>query len=208
MALNRESPDAPRRSEPDTWELVKRVQEGDREAGDLLCRRYGPRVARLTSRLFSFGRAGKADTEDVVQSVMREVLSHLDGFEYRSEAAFARWIVSIVESKIKAYRRYWSAQCRSIKREEVRSADDFAAGGTTPSEVLRRKETRELVRKAICDLPERQRRLFIARVILELPWNLVAQAEGITVAAAQMAVSRAKKRLRSRLRNLAEFAGD
>ena len=191
-----------RREGPSSWELIVRIQRGDREAGEVLCRRYGPRVVKLVHRLARRRPRGKVDTEDLVQSSLREVFQHLDRFEYRDEASFVAWISRIVEDKIRSSARYWASKRRARAREDGRNVDGLVGRGPTPSQEARRREETDLLYGAIDKLRARQRRIVVNRMILGLPWEVVASAEGTTVAAAQMALSRAKKTLAGILKQL------
>lgn len=96
---------------PPTWELIRQIQAGDRQAADILCRRYGPRVARLVRRSIGRRLRARLETQDLVQSAFLEVLRGLPGFTYRGEAAFLAWPAAIVERMILALP--WEAIARA-----------------------------------------------------------------------------------------------
>ena len=187
---------------PATWSLIRRIQAGDRKAGDLLCLRWGPRVARLVRRHLSRRPRGKLETDDLVQSSLRELFDNIDRFTYRGEAAFVAWIGRIVENKIRCSARYWNAKGRSVKREEPVGVEFVAGDGPTPSQEVRRIEDNEHLHRAIDRLPARQRRVVIHRKILELPWEAIAEASNTTVRGAQMLLTRAMKGLARELKHL------
>ena len=188
--------------QPRTGELIARLQRGDREAGEILCKRYGNRVVRLVRRFLRSRPRRKLETDDLVQSSLRELFVHLDQFNYRGEGAFICWVDKIVENKIRATLRYWSAKARSAQREEARDVNFLPQDGPTPSQEIHRTEEKEFLYRAIERLPDRQRRVVINRMLLELPWAAIARADDTTERAAQMLLNRARKQLAEELRKL------
>ena len=71
--------------------------------------------------------AAKESSADLVQSVCREVIEHIDRFEHRSEAGFRQWLYRTAERKIIDRFRYYTADKRDAGRET--RADDLADGG-------------------------------------------------------------------------------
>jgi RNA polymerase sigma-70 factor (ECF subfamily) len=59
----------------------------------------------------------KESNADIVQSVCREVLEHIDRFEHRSEAGFKQWLYRTAERKIIDRYRYYTADKRDAARE-------------------------------------------------------------------------------------------
>ena len=96
----------------DSLDLLARLEAGDRDAVDALLRRNLPGL-RTYVRLHSgpLLRAREA-SGDLVQSVCREVLTHLDRFRYPSEAGFRQWLFVTALRKIRRRYEYWGAQRR------------------------------------------------------------------------------------------------
>ena len=61
-----------------TWELIERIQKGDKEAGEVLYERYGPRVFRLVRRAMGPRLRAKLASVDLVQSSLRQVFTQID----------------------------------------------------------------------------------------------------------------------------------
>jgi len=59
----------------------------------------------------------KESNADIVQSVCREVLEHIDRFAHRSEAGFKQWLYRTAERKIIDRYRYYTAEKRDASRE-------------------------------------------------------------------------------------------
>jgi RNA polymerase sigma-70 factor, ECF subfamily len=67
------------------------------------------RADRLVSR--------KESVSDLVQSVCREVIEHLDRFEHQSPEGFRQWLFRTAERKIIDRYRYYTAEKRDAGRE-------------------------------------------------------------------------------------------
>jgi hypothetical protein len=114
----------------DLADLIRRAQEGDRGALDLLFARYlAPLRAWLDSRLESSLKA-KLDPTDVVQSALGEALHDFGSFEYRGPGSFYQWLRRILERRHSGKRVFWHAQRRDVRRE--RSSQGLMDAGGTP----------------------------------------------------------------------------
>ena len=69
----------------------------------------------------------KESSADVVQSVCREVIEHIDRFEHRSDLGFKQWLYRTAERKIIDRFRYYTAEKRAAGRELA--AADLPDGG-------------------------------------------------------------------------------
>jgi DNA-directed RNA polymerase specialized sigma24 family protein len=100
-----------------TRQLVQHATQGDRPAIDQLLERYLPGL-----RAFIRMRAGpmirrRESESDLAQSVCREVLEHLDQFQYGDEVGFKRWLYTTALRKI--LHRYESGTRRSATRSAM-----------------------------------------------------------------------------------------
>lgn len=90
---------------------VERASRGDVDAVGLLLERFLPGL-----RAYLHLRAGKAllakeSSSDLAQSVCREILEHVDRFQYQGEAQFKKWLYTTALRKIaKRYEHYGAAK--------------------------------------------------------------------------------------------------
>ena len=77
--------------------LVRRVQRGEKEAFNLLVRRYQQKLSSLVSRYVST----QADVGDVVQEAFIKAYRALPNF--RGESAFYTWLYRIAVNSAKNY---------------------------------------------------------------------------------------------------------
>lgn len=103
-------------------ELLARIRAGDRAAFDDLYLRYRDRLL-LTIRLrLSPALRAKLQSEDVLHSVVREVMDDIHAFTPRDDGALGRWLQTCVLNKIRGKADYFGARKR--------------AGGQTLSDAL------------------------------------------------------------------------
>jgi RNA polymerase sigma factor (sigma-70 family) len=174
-----------------SFTLVRRAHEGDPAAVDELCARYLPRLQRWAhGRLPSWAR-GALDTHDLVQDTFMQVLQRLDQFEPRHEGAFQGYLRQALFNRV----------CDEIRRVQRRGPSaplDPASPAPDPSplEEAIGQETLERYEAALARLRDDDREAIILRVELGYPFAEIMTALGKpSVAAAQMAVSRALVRL-------------
>jgi RNA polymerase sigma factor (sigma-70 family) len=137
------------------------------------------------------------ESADVAQEVLLEIARAVARERFASEAAFLRWATVVVEHRILRLAKRWRAARRKIEREayllDGRLAVDPKA--ERPSKILERGEALERLSRALAELPAAEREVVVARVLLDLPWAQVAASLGITVAAGQMRLLRARRYL-------------
>ena len=101
----------------DTRALALKATTGDPAAIDaLLERNLGRLRAFIRARCGPLLRA-KESCSDLVQTVCREVLEDMGGFQYEDEARFRHWLFKRAEHKLVDRVRYWEANARDAARE-------------------------------------------------------------------------------------------
>ncbi len=135
-------------------ELIQKAYEQEESVNDLLAL-----VAReLTRHLHSAGASRVAhtlrvavDLDGVVSDVVMRVYELLPGFEYRSEAAFFKWVRSIADNVLSEAVTRQSAQKRGGRRARVdlSRVQSHMNSSTTPGRAVRHEERDARVRQAI-----------------------------------------------------------
>lgn len=182
-------------SDEPTIELVVKAREGSREAVEALLQRCLPQLKRWAHGRLPAGARGSLDTSDLVQETVLHVLRRLDTFEPRHVGAMQAYLRQSVINRIRD-------EVRKIGRHPAPSElpEDLQSDNTSPLEAVVQVEAYERYRTALTDLNPRDREMIVARI--EMQWSLaeIAQRFGIkTPDAARMAVSRALRRLMTRL---------
>jgi RNA polymerase sigma-70 factor, ECF subfamily len=184
--------------------LVRRLRGGDTAALEVLMARYTDRVYRLACGV----TGSSADAEEVVQDVFLTLFRKAHTFEER--AALSSWIYRITVNTALIKRRGRRGD-REISFESLLPAflpDGHRAGEpallrtdwsqTAESELLA-KETREILQRAIDDLPDPYRTVVMLRDVEGLSNEQVAEVVGDSVAAVKSRLHRARMTLREEL---------
>jgi RNA polymerase sigma factor (sigma-70 family) len=138
------------------------------ELTDLLLQHHGALVAFVRIHLGAALRA-REETEDLVQSVFRDVLEHPGSFQFQGEKAFRGWLFTRCIHKIQEKARYHQAARRDMRKVEfIDQPDDRLAHYAElcpPSEHLRASEFLESMEKAFEKLdPFQQQAIALSRI--------------------------------------------
>ncbi len=188
----------------DSAQLAERAAQGDREAVERLIERHLPEL-----RAFVRLRAGEAlrqreSASDLVQSTCREVLSHLDRFQFPDESAFRRWLFVTAQRKIADRIDHYTAQKRNAVREERLASeggaqDDLLASCyrrfSSPSRRALVRDEIERLERAFDQLTEEQREVVTLAHVAGLSRAQIAEQLGKSENAVRIVLHRALARL-------------
>jgi RNA polymerase sigma-70 factor (ECF subfamily) len=171
--------------------LVRACLAGDRQAFDQLVKRHQRQVYLLCYRFLG----NHEDASELAQDVFVRAYRGLASF--KGTAAFTTWLYRIGVNQ--CLNRLSKGKPRLEPLDEAALGDAAQAAGTNavaPDAALIRDERAQRVRRAIAQLPEKQRATVILRAYHELPHEQIAQVLGSSVAAAKTNLHHALKRLR------------
>jgi RNA polymerase sigma factor (sigma-70 family) len=174
-----------------SYALVLRAHDGDLSAQDELCARYLPRLQRWAHGRLPVWARGALDTHDLVQDTFIQVLKRIGDFEPRHEGAFHGYLRQALINRVRD-------EIRRATRHAPPQPLDPAKAGSDPSplEEAIGRETLERYESALLRLKPTDREAIMLRIELNYPYADIATALGKpSIAAAQMAVSRALVRL-------------
>lgn len=178
------------RPEPEDGELARSAQAGDKDAFELLVRRYYRSVLALVTAHLS----ASADVEDTVQDAFLRALDHIQMFDPRRP--FAPWLYQVARNVARnSQRRAGRQQTAALSSVEA-TAKSTAPG---PAENLERSELHRLVNAAIERLPERQRTAFRLFDVEDYSAAEVGKMMGLGAATVRSNVYHARRALRSQL---------
>ena len=180
-------------------QLVAAAQSGDRFAFGELSSRHSLRMRRVLYRI----TRNWDDADDALQDCFLKVFTHLGRFENRS--SFSTWLTSIaintglmVLRKRRVHREipidYGDDELKTSSKWEPRDpAED-------PEAYCARREREQLLRRAIHRLPADHRTVVELREAREYSMKELSECLGISTAAAKSRLLRARKALRTSLR--------
>ena len=203
------SPEDPPPAEHDTEALVRRAQEGDREALEALFTSHYDLLRRYVRRRLGAGlRRQLEDSEDDLHSAMRGALRSLPDFQPEGEEAWLRWMGTVIANKIASKAR----AARAIKRGEGRAGVSGTEGEgivqraegdeVDPLEGASRREEEDLLYRALDSLPRERRDLLMRHHIQHATLAELAEELGCTTEAARLRIIRAEEALESAVRRL------
>jgi RNA polymerase sigma-70 factor (ECF subfamily) len=203
-------PSTPPPPDPDL-DLFRQARDGDFAAFERLVGRLQGRVYGLAYRMLGEPH----DAEDVAQQTFLSVVEHLRDF--RRESAVAGWVLRIAANHaLKLLRKR-----RGLPTVPVGGAgepDDGYAGvphpeviapwRDDPAELAERREVRELIDRALAELDDKYRAVFVLRDVEGFSVRETADLLGLSEANVKVRLLRARLALRERLtRTLGDPAG-
>ena len=184
------------RSEPDesSAELVARVQAGDSQSMNTLYLRYRDRLLlSIRCRLGPHLRS-RLESEDILQSVFKDVLDDIGRFEHRGPWSLNRYLHTCVLNKIRKKAEYHGAAKRTGETPLTDSLMDRVPDRSWDGSYLD-AERFEKLERALARLPEGMREVVILRRVEELSNLETARVLGKSPEATSKFYNRALARL-------------
>jgi len=173
-------------------------------------------MKRCNQRLFRVARGvmhDDSEAEDIVQAAYVQAFEHLDTF--RGDAAVLTWLTRIVlneaHMRLRARKPQVGVEAIEHAQQEGGRVLSFPnrAGIEDPASAASRREIRALLERAIDELPEAFRLVFVMREIEECSVEETAQSLGLRPETVKTRLHRARRQLRASLHDtLATSLGD
>ena len=167
---------------------------------ELVFREYAPRIYNLARRMLG----NDADAEDVTQDVLLQVVRKLDTF--RGDAQISTWLHRVTVNAALAHRQ---KRANRQKYEAGEAADEIletAAPDTavrrwnvSPEDPVLAAEQHAVIERAIKELPEPFRDVYLLADVEGLPNAEIGEMLGLSVAAVKSRLHRARMRMRDLL---------
>lgn len=186
--------------DPLDHELVRRVQQGESAAFDLLVRRYQHRVVALVSRYVG----DWSEAQDVAQDAFIRAYRAIGSF--RGDAQFYTWLHRIAINTAKNH-------LQAMKRRppnadiDVGDAEHFDAAlqmrdTDTPERELLRNEVEQAVMRSVNALPRELRLAITLREVDGLSYDEIAQRLDCPIGTVRSRIFRAREAIDRELRPL------
>ena len=173
-------------------ELISRAQSGDEQAFADLIQAYYPFVYAIVIGIVS----NPLDAEEVVQDTFVNAYRGLA--RYKEMEKFKSWLAKIARNC--AHNRLRKQQIDTVPIDEVN--EQISGTEDLPDEQLIRDEQRELIRRAMGTLPEKDREIARSYYLDGASYDELIQTHGLSYKAISFRLSRAKRRLAKRLEHL------
>ena len=181
---------------PTDGQLVRRAQSGERQAFDVLIRRYQRQAVAVSFRLLG----NTQDALEVTQDAFLKSYASLGTLQ--KPEAFGGWLMRIVSNLSLNYRRSRKSRWAMPLEELVSTAEP--AGEEPGDNPVHRLQSSELGRKtqeALAQLPEKQRTAILLFTVEGMPQKQVAEAMDCSVEAVKWHVFQGRKKLKELLKD-------
>ena len=181
-------------------QLIERIQRGDKNAFNLLVRKYQHKVVSLVSRYVN----NPGDIPDVAQEAFIKAYRAIPDF--RGESAFYTWLYRIAVNTAK---NYIVAQGRRPPDMDVDSQDAETSEGAeslhevaNPENLMLSDEIRAEVAATLAGLPEDLRTAITLREIEGLSYEEIAEVMECPVGTVRSRIFRAREAIDKRIQPL------
>lgn len=177
--------------------LVRRVQEGDKSAFDVLVLKYQHKISNLVSRYVHDSH----ESQDVTQEAFIKAYRGLANF--RGDSAFYTWLYRIA---INTAKNHLVTMGRKITDTGVDSAEaeQYESGGAlreyaTPDRQMMTDEIAAVIRKSIDDLPEDLRTAITLREFDGMSYDEIAGVMECPIGTVRSRIFRAREAIDNNL---------
>lgn len=182
-------------------EVIGNVLNGDREQFEILLRRHNQTLFRAVRSYLK----DEDEVRDTMQDTYLKAFSKLAQFERKS--SFATWLVRIgINEALLRLRK--EKRTRSIfteiKDEAISIFQRTGIYNMNPEKKAIQRETRDMIERAIDQLPEKYRIVYILHDIEGMDNQEIANCLGLTYSNVKVRLSRAKGLLKKNLAGISE----
>jgi len=179
-------------------ELVRRAQEGDKEAFETLVRKHQGRVFAVAGGILRT----REDVEDIAQQVFLKAYFSIKRFDQR--AAFSTWLYKITVNecwdllrKKKVRPLMYEADLNEEQAHAYQSKED---GGEYVPDVSERLEAREQLEQWLECLDEKDRTMLVLKEVQGFTVEEIAGIMGLNGNTVKVRMFRARQRVAERIR--------
>lgn len=175
-------------------ELIHNIKNGDTQAFRLLVEQHQQMVFRTVMGFVHV----KEDAEDLTQEIFIHAYHSL--LYYQEKAAFSTWLYRIaVNTCLNYIQKYRFKKLLDFAEEKMQTLFNQRDNSINPEDQIIASETDLLIRKAINQLSEKQRTVFILSKYNELPQKKIAEIMQLSEGAVEQHLQRAKIKLQKKL---------
>ncbi len=180
-------------------DLMMQCRKGDMSAFELLVRRYqNPLINYIHRSIDDYHRA-----EDLSQETFLRVFKSAS--RYEPTASFKSWLYTIAtnlcrnEIRNRSRRNTYYLEDLVEEGEDIYHTEIMRDTRYLPDMLLEKKEQRQMIRKALAQLPENQRIALTLVTYQELRYEEVADILGCSVGAVKALIHRARQKMKKLL---------
>ena len=177
-------------------DLIARARAGDQEAFRLLFVRFSRPVFQFIYQLVS----QRDLAEELTQETFVRAYSNLK--QLRDDSRFSTWLFGIGHNVAREFLRARQRQIESLS-EEINQSEDTRT--ISPVDGVLEKELNLAIEKALQELDEERRAIFVLKVFQQRSYQEIVEITGFSLAKIKTELHRARLKLRQRLRCYVEM---
>ncbi len=183
----------------DESELLRGIQQGDRKAFQQLVEAYQRMVVNTCFGIVH----NTADAEDLAQDVFMEIFRTAENF--RGDSKISTWLYRIATNRSlnhirnKKRKGFFQSLEETFTGGRNRTSEISENRSDQPDHNITDSQRKDILHKAIDQLPEKQRIAFTLNKYEELPYQQIAEVMEISLASVESLIHRAKKNLQEQL---------
>lgn len=168
-------------------EIIEKIIKGENELYEKLIRKYNDRLFRISMSIIN----DEAETKDIMQTTYLNAFLELRVLKNRP--GFGTWLTKILinESILRKKKR--------VKQQDMLAGQAGKSENETPLKSLLNKELKALLEKAIAELPEKYKLVFVMREIEEMSIHETMDVLNLSESNVKIRLRRAKEMLREKL---------
>lgn len=177
--------------------VIEQVLAGDNDAFGILVERYQTKIYNLALRMCG----NEDDAFDLAQESFLRAWRNLGSFQF--ESAFSTWLFRLCSNIcldfLRAKKRRAAVSLTMTDDEGEENQLEIPDPGKTPEEAVFAAEDRELLTRALNELPADQREILTLRAIDDLSYSEIARILNLQEGTVKSRLSRARTALRKQL---------
>jgi RNA polymerase sigma factor (sigma-70 family) len=167
-------------------QIVERILKGEKQLYEKLMRKYDQRLFRIGRSIIN----DESEVRDIMQNTYLNAYLQLPSLQNRSN--FGTWIIKILVNESLLRKK------RKLKQQQTLNKQ-LGAEMETPLKSLLNKELKAILEKAIVELPEKYKLVFVMREIEEMSTIETMEVLNLSESNVKIRLSRAKEMLREKL---------
>ncbi len=179
-------------------EVIGRILAGEKELYEILMRRNNQKLFRVIRGYVS----EQNEIEDIMQDTYLTAYEKL--WQYKQDAQFSTWLIRIginqALARIKQKTKLRTTDILSISEKTTIELHDEKQPG--PAHKIMRKEAKEILEKAIDNLDEKYRSIYIMREVEEMSIAEIADCTELSNSNVKVRLHRAKNMIKENLYEL------
>jgi RNA polymerase sigma-70 factor (ECF subfamily) len=180
--------------------LIQECLNGNQAAWETIVRQHWRKVFNVAYKF-----VGKHDeAEDLTQDIFLKIFKALDSFDRR--ANFQTWIISIARNLCIDHYRSVRKERETIAREVDAGELSPASTDASPLRQLEQSDLREMLRRALDQLPLTLKTAVVMRDLHELSYQEIAERLGLPEGTVKSRINRGRIELARQIRRMAATA--